>query len=153
MCDQSTTCNPHWHTQQRQSTKRGWIGRHLTLNIMILLQIDDVQCFTQTHTPVKKRAPLITRSSRLRFVSAAEHHSTERYSNTGRTKPQSKASPRSNLSRNTLQDFLEMPSLWKATLETELRCLTKIIFELNVTPNISRSSDTCSTPIINWGDW
>ena len=38
-------------------------------------------------TPVKKLAPLTTRSCSLRCVSAAEHHTAEQYSKTGRRKP------------------------------------------------------------------
>ena len=40
-------------------------------------------------------------------------------------------------------------------LETERRCFSKVILESNVTPNITRSSDSFSTvlPIVNVGDW
>ena len=66
-----------------------------------------------------------------------------------------KASPRSNLSWNTCQDFLKIPSLWEAALETERRCFSKVILKSNVTPNITRSSDSISTvlPIVNGGNW
>ena len=46
--------------------------------------------------PLRKQAPLTTRSSSLRSVSAAEHHTAEQYSQTGRTNPQ-KHLPRSNI--------------------------------------------------------
>ena len=62
--------------------------------------------------------------------------------------------PRSDLSWNTRQDFLKIPSLWEAALETEWRCFSNVISESNVTPNITRSSDSISTvtPIVNVGD-
>ena len=100
------------------------------------------------------RGPLTTRSSSLRCVSAAEHHNAEQYPRTGRTKPR-KHLPRSNLSWNTCQDFLKIPSRWEAALETECRCFSKVILESNVMPNITRSSDSFSTvqPIVIAGDW
>ena len=110
---------------------------------------------THSNTPpVRNRSPLIAQSSSLRCVSAAEHQTAEQYSKTGRTKPR-KHLQRSYLSWNTRQDFLKIPSLWEATLETEWRCFSKVIFGLNITPNITRSSDSFSTvpPIVNEGDW
>ena len=55
----------------------------------------------------------------------------------------------------TSKGFVKIPSLWEAAVETERRCFSKVILELNVTPNISRSSDFFSTvpPIINGGNW
>ena len=46
-------------------------------------------------------------------------------------------------------------SLWEAAQETKRRCLWKVILEYNVTPNITRTSDSFSTvlPIVNGGDW
>ena len=49
---------------------------------------------------VRKRPPMTTRSSSLRYVPAAEHHTAEQYSKTGRTKRR-KHFLRSNLSWNT----------------------------------------------------
>ena len=94
-----------------------------------------------------------SRFSNLKCVSAAEHHTAEQYSKTGKTKPQ-KLLPMSNLSWNTRQDFLKIPSLWEASLETERRCFSKVNLESNVTPNISRSSDSFSTaPSMVNGGW
>ena len=109
---------------------------------------------TCKHTPVKKLAPRTTRSSSRRCVSAAEHQTAEQYSKTGKTKPL-KYLPRSSLSWNTWQDFLKIPSRWEAALETERICFSNVILESNVTPNITRSSDSFSTvpPIANAGDW
>ena len=59
--------------------------------------------------PAIKQAPQTTRSGSLGCVSAAEHHTTEQYSKTVKTKPQ-KHLPMSNLSWNTRQDFLKIPS-------------------------------------------
>ena len=107
-----------------------------------------------TTPPLRKRAPLTTRSSSLRCVSAAEHHTAEQYSKTVTTKPR-KHLPRSDLSWNTRQDFLKTPMRYVAALEIERRCFSKVIMESNVTPNISRSSDFFSTvpPSVNMGDW
>ena len=62
---------------------------------------------------------------------------------------------RSDLSWNTHQDFLKIPSLWEAALETKQRCFSNVILESYVTPNITRSSDSFTTvlPIVNMGDW
>ena len=66
--------------------------------------------------PVNKLAPRTTQSSSFRCVFAAEHHTTEQHSKTGRMKLL-KYLPRSNLSWKTCQDFLKVPSLlellWK----------------------------------------
>ena len=109
---------------------------------------------TLNHTSFRNRAPLTAWSSSLRWVSAAEHQTAEQYSKTGRTKPR-KHLPKSDLSWNTRQDFLKIPSLWEAALETERRYFSKVIFESNITPNITRSSDSFSTvpPVVNGGDW
>ena len=104
--------------------------------------------------PVRNRAPLTARSSSLICVSAAEHQTAEQYSKTGRTKLR-KHLPKSDLSWNTLQNFLKILSLWEAAMETERRCFSKVILESNVTHNITRSSDSFSAvpPIVNRGDW
>ena len=105
-------------------------------------------------TPVRNRAPPPARSSSLRCVSAAEYQPAEQYSKTGRTKPRNHL-PRSDLSWNTRQDFLKIQSFCEAALETERSCFSKVIFESNVSPNITRSSDSFSPvlPIVNGGDW
>ena len=110
-------CNPHRRIPHRESTIK-WAHRVTPDLIQLTLH-----CYRSTirnvilrHTPSeKKRAPLTTRSSSLRCVSTAEHHTTLQYSTTGRTKPRMHL-PRSNLSWNSSQDFLELPSL-KAALE------------------------------------
>ena len=105
---------------------------------------------TLKHTPSKKQAPLTTRSNSLRCVTAADYHTREQYSKTGRTKPR-KHLPRSNLSWNTCQDSLKI-----ASLQTERRCFLKshLGFKCQST-NIIMSSDSFSTvpPIVNAGDW
>ena len=73
-----------------------------------------------------KQAPLTTWSSSLRRVSAAKHHTAEQYSETGKIKTR-KHLPKSNLSWKTRKDFLKMPNLWEAALETERRCFSKSI--------------------------
>ena len=90
----------------------------------------------------------------IRCVSATEHQTAEQHSKTGRTKHR-KHLASSDLSWNTSKDFLKIPSLWEAALETERRCFSMVIFESNVTPKITRSSDSFSTvpPIVNGGDW
>ena len=106
---------------------------------------------SHSNTPaVKKLAPLTTPMSSLICVTAAEHHTAEKYSKTGRAKSR-KHLTRSNLSWNTRQDFLKIPSLWEANLETVLKCFSMHIMESNVNSNIiSLSSDSFSTvlPIV-----
>ena len=66
---------------------------------------------TVKHATSKKAGTTdYTRSSSLRCVSAAEQHTAEQYSKTGKTKLQ-KHLMMSNLSWNTRQDFLKIPSL------------------------------------------
>ena len=127
------------------------IGLHLILYSIHRTATDRRWAMSHSHTPpVMNRAPLTARSNSLRCIRAAEHHTAEQYSKTGRTKPQKHLS-RSDLSRNTRQDFLKIPNLWEAALETKRRCVSKVILESNVTPNITRSSDSFSTvpPIVN----
>ena len=106
------------------------------------------------HTPRKKLVTADCTVQSLRCVSAAARHTAKQSTNTSSTKPR-KHLLWSNLLWNCRQDFLKIPSLWEAALETEHRCFSKVILETNVTPNIIRSSDSFSTvpPIVNLGDW
>ena len=113
------------HSIHSTSTDRRWAMSHLNT------------------PPVRKRSPLTARSSSLRGVSAAEHHTAKQYSKTGWTKPR-KHLPRSDLSWNTYQDLLKIASLWQTALETERIWFSKVILKSNVTPNITRSSDSFS---------
>ena len=94
---------------------------------------------TLKHTPVRNRAP--SWSSSLRCVSAgnrAPH--AEQCSKTGRTKPRKHLS-RSDLSWSTRQDFLKIPSLSEAALETKRRCFSKVSLDLwELTLLVYRSS-------------
>ena len=124
----------------------------ITLDLIQYTTICDARLM-QTPSLNTNTTDFTVRSS-LRCVSAAEHHTAEQYFKTGRTKPR-KHLPRSNLSWNTRLDFLKIPSLWEVAMETERRCFSNVILESNVTPNISRSSDSYCTvpPIVNGGDW
>ena len=93
---------------------------------------------------VRNRAPLTARFSSLRCVSAADHKTAEQYSK--------------NCQESISQETLYHETLARTSsryLETERRYFSKVIFESNVTPKITRSSDTYSTvpPIVNGGDW
>ena len=130
-------CNPHRHIRHRKSTIE-CIGLHLILHDMHNTATDRRCARSHSNTPpVKKLAPLTTRPSSLRCVSAAKQ-TAEQYSKTGKTKPQ-KHLPRSSFPWNTCQDFLKIPSRSEAALETERSCFSKVILESNVTPNITRS--------------
>ena len=86
------------------------IGLHLFLYDIYNTAIDRRCARSQANTLiVKKLAPLTTRSSSLRCVSTAEHHTAEHYYKTSMTKLR-KHLPRSNLSWNACQDFLKNPS-------------------------------------------
>ena len=53
---------------------------------------------------------------------------------------------------NTRQDFLMVPTLWAAAMETERRCFSKVILASNVTPSITISADNFSkVPANQWG--
>ena len=112
----------------------------------------DEQCHTQTHPQLGTGHHWQHGEAVLSCVLAAEHHTAEQYSKTGRTKP-GKDLSKSELSWNTRQDFLKIPSLWEVAQETKRRCFSNVILETNVTPNITRSSDSFSTvlPIVNRG--
>ena len=151
--DVSAACNPHRHIRHRKSTTERVHRVSPDLVQYTKYCHRATMCKVRVkHTPVKQLAPLTTRSSSQRW--AAEHQTAEQYSKTGKTK-HIKHVPRSNLSWNTCQDFLKIPSHWEAALETGWRCFSKVILESNVPPNITRSSDSFSTvlPIVNAGDW
>ena len=151
MYDQGTACNPNRHIYGPGSASlSGCIGLHLILYSIHWTATDRRWAMSHSTTPlVRNRAPLTARSSSFRCVSAAEHHTAEQYSNkTVRTKPQNHLSI-SDPSWNTRQDYLKIPSLWEAALETERRCFSKVSLESNVIPNITRSSDSFSQFIPN----
>ena len=106
---------------------RGRNGLHLILYSIHNTTADRRCARSHSNTPpVKKLAPLTTRSSSLKCVSAAEHHTAEQCYKMGRTKPL-KHLPRSSLSWNSCQDFLKIPSHSEAALETERKCHSKFI--------------------------
>ena len=89
----------------------------LILNSIHSTATDRRRAMSQSNIlPVRNRPPLTTRSSGLRCASAAEHHTAEQYSKTGRTKPW-KHLPRSYLScytRQTLSRYQVFQTLlWK----------------------------------------
>ena len=103
-----------------------------------------MQFYTRTQSQLKSlHHGLYTRSSSLWCASAAEHHILCLGLGSS-TKPRKHLS-KSNLSLNTRQDFLNMPNLWEASLETERRCFSKVILESNATPSILKSTDSFST--------
>ena len=86
---------------------RGYIGLHLIFNSIYSTATGRRWAMLHSNTPqFINRAPLTARSSSLRWVSAAEHYTTEPYSKTGRTK-QLKHLQRSDLLWNTCQDFIQ----------------------------------------------
>ena len=94
-----------------RAPQSGCIGLHLILYSIHNTATDRQWERLQLSTPPAKNQALLTmRSSSLRCVSAAEHHTAEQYSKTGKTKPP-KHLKMSNLSCNTRQDFLKIPSL------------------------------------------
>ena len=87
MSNQSTTSNTRRHIRQRQCTtqRMHWVTFKI-LNSMHNSATD--RRWGRLHsktTPARKPAHLITLSSSLRYESAAEHHTAEQYSKTGRT--------------------------------------------------------------------
>ena len=127
---------------------------------MIPPEIDDVQCFTQTHPQVKighrrhyvpvvvgvycSRAPhwwtVLSKGGMqpsTTLVNSTPKEACSRaphwwtvLSKRGKTKPR-KHLTSSNLSRNTRQDFLKTPFFWEAALETERR-FSKVILQLSL---------------------
>ena len=106
MSDHSAGCNPCRHIRHRKSTIK--IGQRVTPDLYNIHNTATDRRCARSHSntpPVKKLAPLTTKSSSLRCVSVAEHHTAEQCSKTGSTKPV-KHLPRNSLSWNTCQDFL-----------------------------------------------
>ena len=141
MSNQSTTRKTRRHIRQWHAPLKGCSGSLLILNSKHNSDTDRRWARLHLTPPARKQALLTTQSSSLRCESAAEHHIAEQYSKTGRTKLQ-KDLRRSDRSCNTCQDFLMIPSLWAAALETERRRFSKVILASNVTPNITRSAET-----------
>ena len=102
----------------------------------------------------KKSVILTTLSSSLRHESAAEHHTAEQYSKTGRTMFQNDLR-RGDRSWNTCQEFLVIPILWAVALDTERRCFSEVILASNVTTNMTRSAGSFSAvpPRVNGVNW
>ena len=89
MSNQSTTSNTRRHIGQGNALLKGCIGLLLILNRMHNSATD--RRWARLHSitpPARKPALLTTLSSSLRCESAAEHHTAEQYSKTGRTKLQ-----------------------------------------------------------------
>ena len=130
ICDHSQRVIPAATYGTGRAPWRWCIGLHPILySIIILLQIDDVRCHTQTHYQLKNwhhwlHGPVV------RCVSAAEHHSAEQYFKTGGIKRR-KHLPRSDLSWNTRLYFPEMPDLWKWRMHLishlGIKCNSKVI--------------------------
>ena len=99
--------------------------------------------FHSSTRPSKKLALLSTRLNSQRCVSAANHHTADQYSKTGRTKPLKYLS-RSDWLWNTRQFFPKKPSLWETTGETERRCFSTCNLS-NVSLKILKSTDFLRT--------
>ena len=130
MCHQGIVCNPHCGTYGPGNTSLSvCIGLHLILYSIHRTATDRGWAMSHSNTPpVRNLVPLTALSSSLRCVSAAGHYTAIQYSKTGRTKPQKHLS-RSDLSWNTHQDYLKIPSLWEVAVETKQRCFSKVILE------------------------
>ena len=145
MCDQSTACNPDWHKGTGRVPQRGCFGLHQILYSIHNTATDRRWERSQLiMPPAIKQAPLTTRSSSLRCVSAAEHHTAEQYSKTGKTKPQ-KASPNEQFIMEYPPGLPRDTKSLRSCSEDQAKMLLKGKLESNVTPNISRSSDSFST--------
>ena len=118
MSNQSTTSNTHRHILRRDAPLGRCSGLLLILNSMHNAATDRSWARLRSKTPpAKKTLLLIILSSSLRCESAAEHHTAEQYSKTGKAMVQNDLR-RSDRSWNTYQRFLMIPSLWATVLET-----------------------------------
>ena len=80
----------------------GCIGLHLILYSIHRTATDKRWTMSHSNTPsVRNRSPLTARSSNFRCVSAAENHTAEQYSKTGRTKPRKHLSTSSSNSSSS----------------------------------------------------
>ena len=81
---------------------KGYIGLHLILYSIHNTETDRRCAGSHANTPpVKKLAPLTTRSSSLRCLSAAEHQTAEQYSKTGKNKP-----PKVSSKKQSIMEYL-----------------------------------------------
>ena len=145
MCNQSTACTCTGTFDTGITSYSGCIETHLILYSTHSTATDKRWAMSHSRiSPFTKLSPLTIRSSNLRCVSAAEHHTAEQYSKTTMTKLQ-KLLPRSDPSLNNFLNFLKIPSIWEAAVDNEQRCISNVVLESNVTPYMSRSSDFFST--------
>ena len=78
MWDKRTAFNPHWHIRQVRDNKEGASGHAWSYTALHSTATDRRWAMSHSNLPpVRKRAPLTTRQSNIRFVSAAEHHTAE----------------------------------------------------------------------------
>ena len=118
--NQSTTSNSRFTYSKGNAPLRSCIGLLLILNTIQNTATDYrlARQYCNTYRLLKKLALLIPVSTRWRCESAAQHHTAEQYSKKGRLIIQ-KDHRRSDRSWNTCQNFLIIPILWAAALETE----------------------------------
>ena len=102
------------------------------------------------HIPVRKRAPLTTRSGSLRRGSAG---GTTLQNSTLKQAGQNTES----ISQEVIYHWILARTSTSHRVFEKLQwtCFSKVILESKITPNISRRSDLFSTvlPIVNGGDW
>ena len=134
-----------------RAPQSGCIGLHLTRSDYTYLVQHTQHCHRSTMGKITVKHATSEKAGTTDYTAATSKvcigsqtpHCRTVFQN-GKTKPQ-KHLPMSNQSWNTRQDFLKIPSLREAALETERRCFSKVNLESNVTPNISRSPDFFST--------
>ena len=104
-------------------------------------------------TTVRNRAPLTSRSRSLRCVSAAEHHTAEQYSKTGRTKPR-KQLQRSDPSWNTSHYPEDTKSL-RSSSGSRAKMLLKGHLGIKCESQYHKVVWFLqySSPLVNGGDW
>ena len=122
-----------FYSKHRTATDRRWATSH------------------STTLPVRNRTPLTARYSSLRCVSAAEHHTVEQYSKTGRTKPR-KHLPRCDLSWPGLpQDTKSL----RTCSRNQVKMLLNGHFGIKCHWQYIKVTDSISTvpTMVSWGYW
>ena len=115
--------------------QRGCIGlRPILQSNIIVPQIDDVQCYIWSRHPLKIWYCILHNSVAWGGYRQPNTQLQNRTPKWAGQNPES-ISRGAILSLNARKDFLKIPSLWEAPMETELGFFSKIILESNGSPN------------------
>ena len=124
-----------WKGTGRQENRGWWTRSRILYNIQSPATERRLSKQWGTTSFINWEHRLTIRSSIAKCLTAAEHQTTEAYSNTGSIKLLKQCCITSAES-NILRVLLKIPILWEAEDATNLTCRPKVNFGSNVTPSI-----------------